>query len=124
MAASFLDYPEVVPDRGLQVPFDGIEAEQEGPERLAEKASVYEKKARLSYESVQINPARWLARYRWIIAIGMVATIIIAVVVPVEIRTHHSPRFALCTPGVGIFILLIRYDQFSKSIYRLLEFDP
>ena len=64
MTASSLHLPEVAPDEGLEVPYDGVEADPEAPERLADSASLHQKEARLIRKVVYKPTKWWKPRYR------------------------------------------------------------
>ena len=53
MTTDSLNLPEVVPVEGLEVPYDGVEADPEGPERLSRSASIHQKELKSARKAVQ-----------------------------------------------------------------------
>ena len=98
MAASSLHLPEVVPPRGLEVPFDGIEADPEGPEQAA---SFLEKEAREPRRTIRNENEGWGSRYRHLILSCVLALMVVAIVFGSVFGTRRAklvPPFYEDTP--------------------------
>ena len=100
MAASSLHLPEVVPERGLEVPFGGIEADPEGPEQAA---STLEKEARKPRWTVQ-RETKWRDfRYRRVLLSCFIAVLIVAIIVGPIFGTRGGKRVSPTLPGRLIY---------------------
>ena len=86
--------PEVAPCPGLEVPYDGVQLDQDDLERLADSRSISQKEARPPLNLTHRKDRTWILSRRWLISNGVVTIIIIAVIVGAVIgtRRHRSSR--------------------------------
>ena len=90
MAALSLHLPEVAPSSGLEVPYNGVEGDPEGPERLLESISLFEKEARPIRKVFQVHSTRWSRRYCRVTIVGLTALLVVLAIVGAVIEKIRS----------------------------------
>ena len=86
--------PEVAPYPGLEVPYDGVQLDQEDPERLPDSRSISQKEARPPLNLTHRQDRTWRISRRWIILVVVVIVIVLAAIVGIVFGTkrHRSSR--------------------------------
>ena len=87
--------PELAPCPGLEVPYDGVQLDQDDPEHLPNKlktTSIFQKEARTPPDLTYIEGRTWIFSRRWTLLVVVITLIIIAVTVGAVVATRRSHR--------------------------------